>query len=252
MASKEKLALVTGASSGIGAATAQLLARMNTSVALVARRTDKLEEVAQSIRSMGGRAEVFSADLSDPEAVTAMAEAVRSRMGVPDIIVNNAGAGRWKPLIETTPAEARQMIELPYLAAVYVTCAFLPDLLARGSGHLVSVTSPASYMVWPNACAYIAARHALKGFTDALRAEVAGKGVFVSTVVLGVVESSYWEHNPGSRQHVPKGIRALTTAQAAEAIITAIEKKKKRLVRPALFRLLFALEGLIPGSTIRT
>ena len=247
-----EIALVTGASSGIGAATAQLLARKNKAVALVARSADKLEALARSIRAEGGRAEFFPADLSDPAAVSAMTASVRDRMGLPDIIINNAGAGQWKALLETSPEEARQMIELPYLAAFYVTRAFLPDLLARGSGHLVSITSPASYLAWPNAAAYIAARQALKGFTDATRAELGGNGIFVTLVVLGAVESAYWEHNPGSRENVPKGLPSMTTAEAAETIVRAIERRKKRMVRPALLKLLFALEGLFPGLTVRS
>ncbi len=106
------------------------------------------------------------------------------------------------------------MIELPYLAAFAVTRACLPAMLARGSGQILNVTSTASNMVWPNAAAYIAARRTLKGFSDALRLEVALRGLFVSLVVLGPVESSYWEHNPGSRGRVPKGFAPLSTVPA--------------------------------------
>ena len=153
--------------------------------------------------------------------------------------------------METSAAEARAMIELPYLAAFAVTRALLPAMLARGSGQIVNVTSPASYMVWPNAAAYIAARQALKGFSDALRLEVAPRGLLVSLVVLGTVESAYWEHNPGSRERAPKGFAPLTTDQAAQAILRAIDKKRRYVVRPALFRLLFALEAIAPGIAAR-
>ena len=95
------------------------------------------------------------------------------------------------------------MIEVPYLAAFNLTRAFLPYMLARHSGAIACVTSPASYLVWPNANAYIAARHALKGFTEALRSEVRGTGITVTLVVLGTVETPYWEHNPGSRENLP-------------------------------------------------
>jgi short-subunit dehydrogenase len=143
------------------------------------------------------------------------------------------------------------MIEVPYLAAFSVTRAFLPDMLARRSGHVVCVTSPASYMVWANACAYIAARQALKGFSEALRIEVARHGIDVSLVVLGTTETPYWENNPGSRERVPKGFAPLTTEVAAEAILGAITRRQKRVFRPRLFRFLIALEALAPGIASR-
>ena len=246
-----KFALVTGASSGIGEATARTLAARGARVALVARSAEKLARVAGEIAAAGGTALVFPADLSDPDQAARACEAAMAEAGAPDIVVNNAGAGRWLSTIETSVAEARAMIELPYLAAFAVTRAFLPAMLARGSGHIVNVTSPASYMVWPNAAAYIAARQALKGFSDALRLEVAPRGLLVSLVVLGPVESSYWEHNPGSRERVPKGVAPLTTDQAAQAILRAIETGRRYVVRPALFRLLFAMEAIAPGITAR-
>ena len=136
------------------------------------------------------------------------------------------------------------MIELPYLAAFYVTRAFLPEMLARRSGSIVNVTSVASYMVWPNGAGYIAARQALKGFTNALRTEVEKIGLSVSLVILGPVESSYWEHNPGSRERVPMGIKTITTEEAAETIVAAIERGKRSITRPGIFRLLFAMEAI--------
>jgi short-subunit dehydrogenase len=239
-----KTVLITGASSGIGAATAAALARRGARVLLVARSADKLRSVADAIRSAGGSAEVLPADLSDPAAVAGIADEVRDRCGVPDILINNAGAGRWLSVVETSPQQARQMIELPYLAAFYMTRAFLPDMLARQNGVVLNVTSVASFMVWPNAAAYIAARHALKGFTEALRTEVKKAGISVSLVTLGPVESTYWEHNPGSRERVPRGTKTMSTEEAARTIVATIEREKPRVTRPGLFRLLFAMEAL--------
>ncbi len=246
-----KLALVTGASSGIGRAAARRLAAKGARLILVARSGGRLAEVAGEIEAEGGQARPFACDLTDPDAVARMSAAVCAEAGAPDILVNNAGAGRWLSTLETSPAEARAMIELPYLAAFGVTRSFLPAMLARRSGCVVNVTSPASYMAWPNAAAYIAARQALKGFSDALRLEVAAQGVAVSLVVLGPVESPYWEHNPGSRERVPKGVSPIGVAEAAEAIVRAIERRKRYVVYPAVFRLLFVLEAMAPGITAR-
>jgi short-subunit dehydrogenase len=244
-----KLVLVTGASSGIGRATAERFAAGGATALLVARNAERLNAVAAEIAAKGGKAAVFPADLADFAAVEHFAEAVRTSYGVPDVIVNNAGAGRWLPFVDTAPDEARRMIELPYLAAFAVTRAFLPAMIARRSGQVAFITSPASFMVWPNASAYIAARHALKGFAEALRIEMRGSGIDVTLVTLGTVASAYWEHNPGSRERVPKApawlLPELTPEQAAETIVAAVERRATRVVRPAFYRLLFAF-GLNP------
>ena len=172
-----KLVLVTGASSGIGAATARRYGASGARVLLLARNAERLGAVADAIRREGGAASVFPVDLSDALAIEEASARITREAGTPDILINNAGAGRWLPLIETTPQEARAMIEVPYLAAFTLTRAVLPAMLARRSGAIACITSPASYLTWPNASAYIAARHALAGFTAALRSEVKGKGV---------------------------------------------------------------------------
>lgn len=240
-----KLAVVTGASSGIGRATAELLAARGAFVLLLARKGARLEEVADGIKRRGGEAAAFPVDLADAAATERVAAKILARHGVPDIIFNNAGSGRWLSLIETSPDEARQMIELPYLAAFYVTRFFLPAMIERGSGQIACITSPASQLVWSNACGYIAARHALYGFTEALRAEMKGKGIDVTLVTLGVVSSDYWEHNPGARDRVPRVpswlAPELSVEQAAETVVAALEERKAHVYRPWLARLLIAL-----------
>jgi short-subunit dehydrogenase len=242
---KDKLVLVTGASSGIGRSTVELFAKRGARPLLLARNTAALEDVVRAIAHGGGRASAYPVDLSDPDATRAISDQIKAEQGVPDVIVNNAGAGRWLPLVETSPDEARRMIEVPYLAAFTLTRLFLPDMMARGSGQLGFVTSPASYIVWPNACAYIAARHALKGLAEALRTEMRGTGIDISLIVLGLVASEYWEHNPGSLANVPPPIPfltpELTTEQAAETIVSAIEHRKKRITRPWIYSVLAKL-----------
>jgi short-subunit dehydrogenase len=142
------------------------------------------------------------------------------------------------------------MIEVPYLAAFNLTRAFLPKMIARRGGAIACVTSPASYVVWPSAGAYAAARHALAGFTESLRADLKGTGISVTLVVLGVVETPYWEHNPGSRERVPARnpliMRPLTSDEAAEAIFAGVESRKRIVVKPAIFRALFLLNAIAP------
>ena len=245
-----RVVLVTGASSGIGAATARRFGATGARVLLLARNEERLDDVAGAIRKAGGSATPYPVDLADANAIAELSPRIEREAGTPDILINNAGAGRWLRLIETTAEEALAMIEVPYLAAFNLTRAFLPKMIARGSGAIACVTSPASFVVWPNAAAYTAARHALAGFTESLCAEVKGTGLSVTLVVLGVVESPYWEHNPGSREHVPvmspMVARPLTPEQAAEAIFAGIEGRKRMVVKPAILRALFVLNAIAP------
>jgi uncharacterized protein len=242
-----KTAIVTGASSGIGAATAQELAKAGARVLLVARRENQLREVADSI---GGAASVYPTDLSDPRAVDRLAERVTAEVGTPDIIVNNAGAGQWKFVEETTPTEAVQMMTVPYFAAFYVTHAFLPGMLRRNSGHIVNVSSVGSRFVWPGATAYIAARWAVRGFSQALRADLSGTRIHVTLYESGVVRSDYWDHNPGSLERVPKMGRlvpTLTADAAGKAIVRGIERERKLVVVPFMMKLTYWQHAVFPG-----
>jgi short-subunit dehydrogenase len=243
-----KTALITGASSGIGAATARALADAGARVHLVARRAADLEKVAGSIGS--GAATTYPVDLSSASAVAQLAERISSAVGTPDIIVNNAGAGQWKFVDETTPEEAVQMMAVPYFATFYVTHAFLPGMLRRNTGHIVNVSSVGSRFVWPGATAYIAARWAVRGFTEALRADLAGTGIGVTLFESGVVRSPYWEHNPGSRERVPRMGRLvpeLTPEAVAAAIVRGIEHEQKLVVVPLMMKLTYWQHAVFPG-----
>ena len=250
-----RLVLITGASSGIGEATAKRYGASGAQVLLLARNPETLDDVAEAIRREGGSAAPYPVDLSDAPAIAETSARIKREAGTPDILINNAGSGRWRPLVETTAEEALAMIEVPYLAAFNLTRAFLPEMLARRSGAIACVTSPASYLVWPNASAYIAARHALLGFTEALRADVKGTGIDVTLVVLGTVETPYWEHNPGSRERVPVGnpilAPILSAEEAAEAIFRGVEGRKRRVVKPAALRAIFLLNAFAPRLVAR-
>jgi short-subunit dehydrogenase len=246
----ERLVLVTGASSGIGEATAQRYGRSGAHVLLLARNADRLAAAARAIGKEGGTATAYSVDLSDPAAIAETSARIAREAGTPDILINNAGAGRWLPILDTSAEEALAMIEVPYLAAFNITRAFLPAMLARKTGAIACVTSPASFIVWPNAAAYTAARRALAGFTDALRAEVRGSGLSVTLVVLGLVESSYWEHNPGSRKYAPvvdpRIAPPMSPEDAAEVIFGSVEARSQMVVKPAILRALFLLNAIAP------
>ncbi len=247
----EKLALITGASSGIGAETARQLADKGYRCLLLARNRERLETVARDIREAGGRADVYPVDLADDRAVQRIADTIIEEAGPPDLIVSNAGVGRWIPFLETSTEEAVKMMAVPYFAGVYLTRALLPAMVQRGSGRLAFVASPGAYLTWPNASTYLAARHAVKGFAESLRSELKPDGIGVTLIVLGTVESPYWEHNPGSRENVPatnkRLLPDLSLSEAAKAIVDGVEAGKDRVVKPALYRAIFFMNAIAPG-----
>ena len=243
-----QIALVTGASSGIGAATARLLASAGYRVVLAARRESALRKVAAEL---AGNPVVEPLDASDGEAVEAMAERVRASVGIPDVIVNAAGAGAWKDMEETTPAEVQAMIGAPYLAAFHVTRAFLGGMLARGSGVIIHVGSPASAMAWPGATAYTAARWALRGLNEALVADLRGTGVRSCHVVFGRVSSAYFETNAGAEERmsgIARTIPRLSPEECARVILRTIRAPRREVFAPFMLRMYHAVNVLFPMS----
>lgn len=245
----EKLALITGASSGIGAAAAEALARRGYRLVLVARNAHKLAGVANSIP---GEHSVEPIDASDGQAVVDMAERVRSQLRAPDVIVNSAGAGMWKYIEDTPPVEALAMMGAPYLAAFNVTHAFMPDMLARGSGVVIHVGSPASAFPWPGATGYTASRWALRGLHEALRQDLHGTGVRSCHVVFGKVSSEYFANNPDTEQHIPSIARTVRTVSPAEcgAVIAKLAARPKSEVRhPFMLKMYYWSYALMPWLT---
>lgn len=242
-----RLALITGASSGIGADTARALAGSGWRVVLVARSAGRLRDVCDSI---GAQAFPEPCDASDGDAVLAMADRIRDAHGVPDLIVNAAGLGRWARVEETTPAEAREMIGAPYLAAFNVVHAFMRDMLLRGSGTLIHVNSPGAYCAWPAAAGYIAARSALHGLHEALRQDLAGTGIHSCEAIFGVVDSDYFAHNPGVEARIPRitrTIRTLGTAECARVIVDLAHRPRPEVVHPFMLRAYRWQQRLTPG-----
>lgn len=245
-----KTALVTGASSGIGAAIAKSLAKAGAQVLLLARREEELKRVAAEIQAAGGKARVYPIDLTDSQAVAVLAQGITSEVGTPDIIVNNAGSGQWKFIEETSAEEARQMMALPYFAAFDITRAFIADMLRRNSGHIVNISSVASRFVWPGATAYTAARWAVRGFTEALRSDLYGTGINVTLYESAEVASPYWEHNPGSRERIPKIgrllSRTLSPNEVGEAVVAGIRQNKRLIVIPFMTKVIYFQHFFFP------
>ncbi|GAA1266777.1 SDR family oxidoreductase [Saccharothrix xinjiangensis] len=244
--------LVTGASQGIGLATARTLARRGSVALLVARGAEALDEQVERITAIGGRAVALPADLADADQIDALVARVLREHGPPDVLVNNAGVGRWLFLDDTPPAELAGMIALPFGAALHLTRAFLPGMRARGSGRVVMVNSPVSRLPIPGATGYAASRYALRGLTAALRLDLRGTGVGVTEVIPGKVSSRYFANNPGAEERIPVVARLIPTVspeQVAARIARAVERGRDEVVFPWQLRAFEVGGRLFPGLT---
>ncbi len=223
--------LVTGASRGIGAAVARAFAAHDARLALVARDADALAEVARQCTEAGGDARPFQCDVTDADAVAAMAEAVRGWAGTPDVVVNNAGHFEPGGLLETTPETFRAQFEVNVVSAFLVTRAFLGGMLDRGSGRVLMMGSVASVRGYPGGSAYGAAKHALLGLARAAREETRGTGVSVTTLLPGATRTGSWDGTdlPDDRFMPPEDVARVAVEVATLSGRTVVEEV---LLRP--------------------
>jgi short-subunit dehydrogenase len=248
-----RVVVVTGASSGIGAATARAFAAGGARVALVARDGDRLAGVAAEIVAAGGNARHWAVDCAERGAVGLAAPAIESELGVPDVIVNAAGAGRAMFFEETSPEEFERAMAAPFVAALNVTRAFIPGMLVRRSGVVVNVGSPAAYVPWPGAAGYAIGRWAMRGLSEVLHAELRGTGVRCTNVVPARVESSYFDHNPGFLERVPWfALLAgkLTPERVGDAIVRAAARDRRDVFVPFRLHAFVLFARLFPGVAL--
>ncbi len=182
---KERVALITGASRGLGKAMALALAQAGVRLALVARDRDALADAASEARAMGAQAESFCTDVTDEQAVGQLQRDVLARFGRVDILINNAGINIRKPLPEFTLAEWNQVLGTNLTGAFLLCRAFVPQMKGRGYGRIINMTSMMSHVGIPERTAYSASKAGLLGFTRALALELAGEGITVVAVSPG-------------------------------------------------------------------
>ena len=240
------VALVTGASSGIGAASAHALAGQGAAVALVARRRDRLEDLAGAIGTAGGRALVLEADATEEAQVrTAVAEAV-AEFGRLDVVVANAGVMLLGPILDAPSDEWTRMVHLNVLGLMYTAHAALPHLLAaadqepRRVADLVLISSVAGRVARSGSGAYNATKHAVGAFGESLRQEVTQRHVRVSLVEPGAVDTELASHN---RAEIQEGLRArfaamerLEAEDVADAISYIVTRPRRAAINELLIR----------------
>ncbi|MFD7997464.1 SDR family NAD(P)-dependent oxidoreductase [Streptomyces mexicanus] len=209
------VALVTGASSGIGAATARRLAQEGASVALVARRTDHLAEVVAAIESEGGTAQAITSDITTAAAAHEAVEQAVAAFGRLDTVVNNAGAMLVGPFADAPEGEWERMVDINVMGLLYVTKAALPHLIKsaeqepRRTADLVNISSSAGRVARPGTAVYNLTKFGVNGFSEALRQEMQPLRVRVSVVEPGTVDTELASH---TREELRAGVEAQTQA----------------------------------------
>lgn len=237
--------LVTGASSGIGRATALELARRGANVILAARRLDRLETVAAQCRERGVSARAVAADVSRREECFRLVE----QSGHVDVLINNAGFALFDA-IETAPADdLRAMMDTNYFGAVHCTQAVLPQMLERRAGAIVNVSSIAGIMGYARMGGYCATKFALNGFSEALRDEVMDRGVSVSMVCPGTTDTEFFvKAEKGKMPGASRLILAVPPEKVAKVVCNAAERGTYRVVVPAGAALYMFLKERFPQS----
>lgn len=244
------LIVITGASSGIGAATARLLAARGARVVLLARSAESLTTLTADITAHGGSAACYAADLGDAAAAQAACAALLAQHGAPDAVVHSAGAGRMLFLDEGDSAEIDRTMRAPYFAAAHVTHFLLPAMRARNRGVLAFINSPASLMPWPGATAYAAARWALRGLVLGLRQDLRHTKIKVVEIIPGKVASGYFHANGGAEARLPGISRLfgeLTTDESARHIVRALQREPRLTIFPRRLRAAMWLHRLLPS-----
>lgn len=236
-----KVALVTGASSGIGEATAIALAEEGAKVAITARRRDRLDTLAVRLADLGAEPLVLEADLLDEAEAQRVVRETESRFGRLDFLVNNAGVMYLEPVAEADLGRWRQMLELNVLSLIASTQAALAGMTARGDGHIVNISSTAGRIANPNAAAYSATKFGVVAFSEALRREVYKHGIRVSVIEPGVVETELREHighaaTKDALNAWADSMRQLQSRDVAEAIAFCVTRPPHVNINEILMR----------------
>jgi NADP-dependent 3-hydroxy acid dehydrogenase YdfG len=235
-----KVALVTGASSGIGEATAAALAQAGAKVAVAARRTDRLKALAARIGAAGGEVLVIEADVTHDADIKTMIDRTAAQWGQLDILVNNAGQMLLSPLAEARAQDLRHMVDLNLTALMEITRQALPHLKAA-KGHIVNVSSVAGRVANPGSSGYAATKFGVVGFSEAVRREVYADKVRVTLIEPGLVLTELGDHipNAGMKAGLEKrkqAMEGLESEDIAAAILYAVSQHPRVNVNEILIR----------------
>ncbi len=245
-----KVILITGASSGFGEDAARLFAKEGCKVILAARRLEKLQQFAADLQSAGGEAIAIPVDLNEPAEIDVMVQTVLDLYERIDILFNNAGFGAMDWFEELEPERhIETLIRVNLIGTMLVTRAVLPDMLERGSGHIINMSSVAGLIASPLITTYSASKYGVRAFTDSLRREVAPLGIKVSGIYPGPAETEFGTHLTKNRMRdtVNRLIDLrMTSAYVARRVVDVARHPRRSLVIPWWFRVITTFDTLFP------
>jgi short-subunit dehydrogenase len=212
-----KLILITGGSSGIGKAAAKALHKQGARIILQARNLDKLKAADLEIDPSGKNISYYSTDLTDEQAVELAANEIVANEGIPDVVINSAGAGEWLSFKEASLPHFKETMDSPYIATALTCKVFYDKMQECGTGHFIIINSVAAYFSFPGATGYTPTRWAMLGFAKSLQADLFKTNFTVSTIVLGKVDSPYFTNNPMSEERIPRVATLLNPTLSEEA-----------------------------------
>jgi len=245
-----KVVLITGASSGFGEDAARLFAKEGCKVVLAARRLEKLQQLAADIQSEGGEAIAIPVDVNQRAEVDVMVQTALDLYERIDILFNNAGYGAMDWFEELDPERhIETLVAVNLTGTMLVTRAVIPDMLDRGSGHIINMASVAGLIATPMITTYSASKHGVRAFTDALRREVAPLGVKVSGIYPGPAATEFGTHlkKNRTREAINKFIDVrMTSEYVARRVVNLAKHPRRRLVIPWWFSIITTFDTLFP------
>jgi hypothetical protein len=246
-----KVVLITGASSGFGMDAARLFAREGCTVVLAARRMDRLTLLAGELRAFGGEAFAVALDVAEQAQIEEAAQTVLERFGHIDVLVNNAGFGRLDWFERLDPAaDIDAMLDVNLVGLIQLTRAVLPSMLARRSGTIINMSSAAGWIGAPLYTIYAATKFGVRGFTDALRREVAPFGVRVCGIYPGGANTEFGQHtgdNAGKQDLNFLHRLNMTSAYVARRMVRLAKHPRRTLILPWWYPPVLWFESLFPG-----
>jgi len=242
---KNKIVLITGASSGIGKQSAIEFAKLGASVILIARRKEKLDELANELKKFNVQTLALQCDVSDKEQVKRMSKTVLEKFDSIDILVNNAGFAIYGSVKDLSIDEIESQMETNYFGMMYCIKNFLPSMLEKKSGHIVNVASVAASFGLPGIASYCASKFAMLGFSEGLKHELNGTGVGITVVSPIMVRTDFFDHPSLKKmsKHPPISINSKTVAKA---ILKATNSSRLEIIVPSVVRSVVWLKHTFP------
>jgi short-subunit dehydrogenase len=238
-----RVAIVTGASSGIGRQVALDFAARGATVVISARRRELLDEVGAACAEHGGAVEALTGDVAERAFVERMAARAVERFGRIDVVVNNAGISKHKQIYHLSADEVDYVLRVNFLAPAILTLAALPAMLRRGEGWIVNVSSAAGKLPPPRESAYAASKFALTGFTEGLWLDLAGSNIHAAVIHVGPIDTEIWRKTDEPTAY--RGPKRPPSAVSA-AILRAIEQRRHEVWVPGWLRLAWWLRLVAP------